>query len=189
MFKRLLLLSFVLILSGCITFDSTTAINSQTKQQWQFTGKFAVKTPNDKNSAKLYWSQVDDQYDINIYTVFGISVMSIIGDDNQVTIEQNGEVYTGANAQQLIYRLTRWHLPVNDLQQWVQGSVYNSTDSKYDSDGNFSQGTITSNDNKQWQLTLSNYKIINNVPRPHKLLLKSGDSYFKLAMNQWKIQK
>jgi len=188
-FKRLLLLSLVLILSGCITLDSITSVNPQVKQQWQFSGKFAVRTPNDKKSAKLHWSQIDDKYDINIYTIFGISVMSIIGNNNQVTIKQNGEAYTGQNAQQLIYRLTRWHLPVNDLQHWVQGSVDNAIDITYDSNGNFHQGIIIANDNKEWQLTLDDYKNVDEKSRPHKLILKSNESYFKLAINKWKIQK
>jgi len=187
-FKRLLLLSLALLISGCATFESTPPSNSNITQQWQFTAKFAVRTPDEKNSAKMHWSQVNDQYDINLYTIFGISIMSITGDEQQVIINNRGDEYTGSNAQQLIYRLTRWHLPVNDLQHWVTGVVHNASDAKYDTQGNFYQGNITSLDNKQWQLTLSDYKDINGHSRPHRLLLKSGNTYFKLAISQWKIQ-
>jgi outer membrane lipoprotein LolB len=175
-------------MAGCATFQSSPPLNTQITQQWQFTGKFAVRTPDDKNSAKMHWSQINEQYDINLYTLFGISLMSIIGDDRQVTINNRGDEYVGVNAQQLIYRLTRWHLPVNDLQHWVTGTVHHATQVKYDTQGNFYQGNITSADNKQWQLTLSHYKDIDGKPRPHKLLLKSGKTYFKLAISQWKIQ-
>jgi len=187
-FKRLLLLSLVLLVSGCATFETTPPPQTNATQQWQFTAKFAVRTPDEKNSAKMHWSQINEQYDINLYTIFGISIMSITGDEQQVTINNRGDEYTGTNAQQLVYRLTRWHLPVNDLQHWVTGAVPNAASAKYDTQGNFYQGMITGLDNKQWQLTLSHYKDINGHTRPHRLSLKSGETYFKLAISQWKIQ-
>ena len=174
---------------GCANFDTAPPTNLTVTQQWQFTGKFAVRTPDEKNAAKIHWSQINDQYDINLYTVFGISIMSIVGDNNQVTIDNRGDKYTGQNAQQLIHRLTSWHLPVNDLQHWITGNVTNALEPIYDAQGNFYRGTIVSKNRQQWQLTLSHYKDVNGHLRPHRLLLKSGNTYFKLAINQWKIQQ
>lgn len=176
-------------MAGCANFDSTAPADLTINEQWQFTGKFAVRTPDEKNSAKMHWSQINDQYDINLYTVFGISLMSIVGDNHQVTIDNRGEKYTGQNAQQLIYRLTRWHLPVNDLQHWITGKVTNAVDPIYDTLGNFYRGTIISEGGQQWELTLSQYKDIDGLSRPHRLLLKSGNTYFKLAISQWTIQQ
>ena len=187
--KRLLLLSIIMISGGCATFDTSTDLANNTKQQWQFNGKFAIKTPDEKNAAKMHWSQVDDHYDINLYTLFGISLMNIKGDKSQVTINNSGEVYHGRDAQQLIYRLTRWHIPVNDIPAWLVGQVENATDVIVDTHGNFHRGTIKGADNRPWQLTLSRYKDVGDYHRPHQLLLKSGDTYFKLAITQWKIQR
>jgi len=172
-----------------MTTESISPINSNIKQQWQFSGKFAIKTPTNKNSAKIHWSQINDQYDINIYTIFGISIMSITGNDTQVTIDQRGEVYSGENVQDLIYQLTRWHIPVDQLQHWVTGDVTNAYDIIYNDKGLFNTGNIVGRDNKVWQLTLSGYRDINDQTRPYRLLLKSEDAYFKLAINTWEIQK
>lgn len=172
-----------------MTTDSITSVNPNIKQQWQFTGKFAIKTAKDKNAAKIHWSQVNDRYDINIYTIFGISVMSIIGDDNKVTIDQRGDIYSGQDVQQLIYRLTRWHIPVEQLQHWVTGDVTNAHDVTYNDQGLFHQGNIIGRDNKVWQLTLSGYRDIDGQTRPYRLLFKSDDAYLKLAINKWEIQK
>lgn len=187
-FKRLLFLSFTLILSGCASFTNQMSTDDTVTQQWQFNGKFAIKTPTEKNAAKMHWAQLNDQFEINLYTLFGISLMNIQGDAHRVAINSNGDTYTGNNAQELIYRLTRWHIPVNDIPAWVTGHVENAIDVQLDAQGNFHKGTIIGDDNTAWQLTLSHYKTVDDVNRPHQLLLKSADGYFKLAITQWNIQ-
>ena len=176
-------------MTGCASFNTPSDASASNQQQWQFNGKFAIKTPEEKNAAKMHWSQIDDSYEVNLYTLFGISLMNINGNEHQVTITTSGGTYHGRNAQELIYRLTRWHIPVNDIPAWLTGKVNNATDVTLDEQGNFYRGTIHGDDGRAWQLNLSRYKMVKDQRRPHQLLLKSQDSYFKLAISQWNIQR
>jgi len=177
------------VLAGCSTTVDHNIASQDIYQQWQFNGKFAIKTPTEVQSAKINWSQINQHYDINLYTTFGITVMKIKGHDNFVEIEGVGDPVSGPSAEQLIWQLTRWHIPVNQLSHWVKGDVVNAIAPQFNQRGQFEQGHILDSKGQQWLLTLGGYKTIGLHTRPTKLKLTKDTMYLKLAISQWHIQQ
>lgn len=189
MIKRLLFLFSVFFIASCSTVPKPSISPANIIEQWQFNGKFAIKNPHETRSAKINWSQLNEHYDINLYTTFGITVMKIKGDQQHVEITTDGEPIVGSSAEQLIWQLTRWHIPVNQLKLWVKGVVPDVVEPSFDANGQFHQGKIIDSSGETWLLTLGKYKTIGAFTRPTTLRLTKGKLFLKLAISQWHIQK
>jgi len=187
--KRLLFLLSIFIFAGCSTTPRTELAASEIFEQWQFNGKFAIKTPHESQSAKINWVQLNDHYDINLYTTFGITVMKIKGDQQKVEITTDGAPMIGTSAEQLIWQLTRWHIPINQLKHWVKGNVVNASEPKFDDNGRFLQGYIIDSNGETWLLKLGKYKRIGSHSRPTTLRLSKDKMFLKLAISTWQIDK
>ncbi|PKF56016.1 outer membrane lipoprotein LolB [Alteromonadales bacterium alter-6D02] len=179
-----------LSLSGCSTFIKQPPIDGPITQQWQFNGKFAIRTPQETQSAKIHWAQLNQQYDINLYTTLGITVMKITGNDNFVEIDGIGEEpITGTSAEQLIWQLTRWHIPVSQLQWWVQGKVPYGSNINYNKLGQVTDAEIIDNNGQTWQLRLGKYQSVDGKQRPYTIGLTQDRLFLKLAITKWQIQQ
>lgn len=189
MTKRLLFLLTLLSIASCSNTPVVSQITETTQQQWQFNGRFAIKTPQETQSSKINWAQVNDHYDINLYTTFGITVMKIRGDESSVQITSNGDTHHGTSAEQLIWQMTRWHVPVNQLSHWVKGSVPDALDPTYNEAGQIKQAYIIDSNNQQWLLQLGGYKSFDGMSRPTTLRLSKDALFLKLAISTWHIQK
>ena len=155
--------------------------------QWQLSGKFAVKTPADNGTSRINWQQTNEQYAINLYTLFGISILSIEGDDKAVRID--GKRVYGRSPEQVVEHITGWQLPVSNLKYWLLGQVDNAREVSYDDQGNFSRGLLYDNAGHPWQLTLSKYKKVQGRMLPHKVSLQQPDVNLRLAISSWTIIK
>lgn len=187
--KRLLFLFSVLFVASCSTIPTSSVSPAQVKEHWQFNGKFAIKTPDETQAAKINWQQINQQYDINLYTTFGITVMKIKGNDNYVEITTDGAPVVGQSAEQLIWQMTRWHIPVNALTFWVKGQVPDGHDLVYDTLGNIRQAKIIDSNGETWLLRLGDYQTNPIDTRPTSLRLSKGKLFLKLAISRWQIHK
>lgn len=189
MIKRLLFLFISLFLTACVSKITPTFISGEPLSYWQFNGKFAIKTPDQRQGLKINWQQNDQQFDINLYTVFGITVLKINGNDQLVTIEADQGPITGHSAEQLIWQLTQWHVPVNNLQHWLIGDVSDARNIIIDNDGYFVSGDISDRFGRVWQLSLGKYQAVQGRVMPHSLRLQHDKLFLKLAINQWQLQR
>ena len=189
MIKRLLFLFVLLFLTACVSKIPPTFVSGEPLNHWQFNGKFAIKTPDQRQGLKINWHQTGQQFDISLYTVFGITVLKINGNQQLVTIEANDGPITGNSAEQLIWQLTQWHVPVNNLQHWLIGHVDDASNIEVDSAGHFISGEISDRFGRLWQLSLGKYQEIQGRMMPHSLRLQHGKLFLKLAINQWQLQK
>jgi len=189
MLKRFLFLLLPMLLAGCVTKPSQTLNPDYPLSQWQFSGKFAIKTPQKRQGLKIHWQQNGPQFDIKLLTIFGITVLTIEGDEQLVTIEADDGPVQGRSAEQLIWQLTGWHIPVNQLQHWLVGEVRDATQISLTPQGDFKQGTIVDSLNRPWQLSLGQYKMVQGHKLPHQLRLQRDGSLLKLAINQWQLKQ
>jgi outer membrane lipoprotein LolB len=189
MLKRLLFLFIPILLAGCSSKIPQHFSPDYIPQQWQFTGKFAIKTPEQAQGLKIHWQQINDQFDINLYTVFGITVLKIKGNDEIVKIETDETPIEGQSAEQLIWQQTGWHIPVANLQHWLVGEVDTASNVELTNEGYFNQGDITDSYGRPWRLTLTNYKLVQGRPMPHSLRLNHDKLLLKLAISNWQIDR
>lgn len=191
--RILLLLTVSLLwLSGCAYQNSSAPQGSWQAQkntleqleQWQLTARLGIITKDDRGSLSLFWRQNHANYRMNLTNVVGKRVFDISQTPpHAVTlIDSDGKTHNAENARDLVYSLTGWDLPVEQLSYWIKGLPGKADSVTYDDNGR--PKTIQSHG---WQLRYAGYTQINGLWLPSGLELNHENTTLKLAISEWEL--
>lgn len=156
-----------LVISACQTLptSNTTTTQQQTAQQFKITGKIGVRTPQQNGSAFYGWTQIGDQFAIDLTGALGIGQTSIRGKVGDVTLTSSKTGTIQAESpEELLYKATGWEAPITYLISWINAEPANkNAEIKKDS-----QGRIENIREGGWSATLS---YLDQQKLPNKLVL------------------
>lgn len=115
-------LCFVFLISGCQTIRQAPTIISttQAEQQFKITGKIGVRTPQQNGSAFYGWTQIGDQFAIDLTGALGVGQTSIRGKHGDVTLTSSKTGTIQAETpEELLYKATGWQAPITHLVSWI----------------------------------------------------------------------
>lgn len=194
---------FALTLSGCAQFNvsnndtesnlKTTSWDKHQQQlgqltSWSLTGKLAIFTQGDRQSANIYWQQQNNDYSIQLTSLFGTRILQITKTDRGVEIINNdGDIFVGENANQLVQQLSPGlDLPIIALQQWIKGNPINASYQLNEQQlvshllGEDTNGIL-------WSVNYQHYQAYSKYILPNSVDLKRGNIRLKIAIKQWEI--
>ncbi|MEM6189138.1 lipoprotein insertase outer membrane protein LolB [Shewanella scandinavica] len=184
-------LSALLLLAGCETLPPMTDLSPITVTDarqataWELQGKLAIKTPNDKLSANIYWRHSEDRDELTLTTMLGTTVLTLNSTPNSAHLLIDGKDFRDDNAQRLLERVSGWSIPLADLPLWITGQVGpNDQVIARDSQGKPKQLTNTQTP-PPWQVAFLSWQSQSGASVPHQLKLERGDLQLKLQLNQW----
>ncbi len=192
-----LLLMILLLLTGCATplKDSGQSLGHSWQQRqtslaqvenWQITGKLGIFTPQGRHFINLFWRQRGDDFSLTFTTALGISMLELRQENGHVWLKDDkGEEFTGTNAEQLITRLTGWHIPLAQLPQWIKG-LPGEAQYTLDPDNRLTSLTLNSA-GSQWHLSYQGYHQQQGMELPAALEITSQENRIKLAIHKWQI--
>ena len=193
--KNFILLIVLYLLAGCAQKPIQQNIPWLTHQQqlenltdWSFSGKLAVITPSERHSLNVHWQQSQNNAQITLTTFLGITVLELKKTPSMTQIINNeGEHFSGEDAETLIRELSGFVIPVNALQQWIKG---NPTQASYQLNADNQVMSLAGMDSKNalWSINYSDYRYEKGFSLPYKLQLKHADIRLKFAISQWKIR-
>lgn len=161
--------------------------------QWQLQGKLGFKTLDRGGSATLYWSQNQQQYQVQLKGPLGAGNVVIEGDQSSAQMLSGDKVYRAAPSA-LAARFTGLPIPVDALAWWVRGLPNPNASPNPNSNPNSTaptglitnpDGTAASFVQQGWQLTFSRYHMTNVGLLPKKVSGQLGDQSFKLVISRW----
>lgn len=163
--------------------------------QWQLQGKLGFKTLDRGGSATLYWSQNQQQYQVQLKGPLGAGNVVIEGDQSSAQMLSGDKVYRAAPSA-LAARFTGLPIPVDALAWWVRGLPNPNASPNPNPNSNPNStaptGLITNPDGtaasfvqQGWQLTFSRYHMTNVGLLPKKVSGQLGDQSFKLVISRW----
>lgn len=192
---RYVLLALSLLLTACqqpVPHYSAQQWEAQRPQvealtQWNLTGKLAIVTAKKKGSLRLFWQQNGDDYRLNLSTVLGTRVLELSRQGNRILLtDEDGKEHVSNDPALLIYRLTGWLLPIDELPTWIKGLPGAA---QY---GLSQDGQLAWVQDEQWQLTYQEFASQatgrGELRLPTRLDLKGPDTRLKLMINQWNLQ-
>lgn len=199
---RLLLPSLLigLLLSGCAHKTPKPLLaedwQEHTRQlaklnKWQAIGKLAVKVPNDGGSMGVRWQQEPTQFNIDFSGPFGQNLLTINGDDKQVTLsEPNHAPIKAKTAEELIRRNTGWTIPVAQLAFWVRGLPDpTSRITKFQPNP---QGLIETLEQSGWKISYSEYMSVTSgsetLAMPKRIVAEFKEVRLTLAIREWQLE-
>lgn len=190
--RNLLILLLLLGLSGCAYKAEQAPAGSWQAQKktlsqlenWQLSAKLGIITNEERGSLSLFWRQDSADYRMNLTNVIGKRVFDLHRRGSQVQlIDDKGQLYEADNARQLIWQLTGWDLPVEQLSYWIKGLPAASDNVTYDEHGR--PKTINAHG---WQLRYLGYTQIDGLWLPSRLNLNHDETQLRLAISQWTLK-
>ncbi|MEI6896134.1 MAG: lipoprotein insertase outer membrane protein LolB [Psychromonas sp.] len=195
---RFFYLFITLLFSGCAQLPTTesTAKRSWDIQKaqleqlthWDFSGKLAFITPEERNSVNIHWQQSGQNFHIYLSTFLGMRLLEIQKNDHEtIIIDDDGKRYAANNGEQLITELSGMDIPIEQLQQWIKGNPSNAS---YQLNAQQQVASLFGGKQKNdlWSITYSDYRTIKNINLPHKLQLTRGGLRLKFSISNWQIK-
>lgn len=193
-----LLLSVVVLLTGCATITtpqiSTTQISpSWQKQQaqlamlstWNIQGRIAVTAGNRGGSASMYWKQANQNYLIELFGPLGAGAVYLQGSPGQILLTSSrGQRAQAQSAEQLLQQEFGWQIPVTRLYFWVRGipaprslstTLFNQ------------QGQLAQINQGGWQIQYLTYNSVNGMQLPQHMILTGQGIVVRLIIDHWSV--
>lgn len=168
----------------------THAARVQKISHWQITGKLGVRIPGDNGSANLRWQNNKQHYSLDLSGPFGQGRLLIRGKPGRVSLQQPGEAPLMADsAEDLIYQVTGWTLPVMQLAYWVRGvpAPHQPVVRMHHNEG----GLLAQLEQAGWQIQYQNYQSVptgtSHVQLPGRVTAEYGDIRLTLIIRQWQL--
>ncbi len=192
-----LILTF--FLTGCATSPeplvnlNSTAHQISLNQQdsWLIKGKIGFKSTEKKQSANFRWQQTQQQFQLNMTSIIGTSILKMQGDEQSVTLITDDESYQDSDPSHLIWRVTGWQIPVEKLRIWIKGQHQKLDKVIISKQGWVNQLQPICNNCQNWIINYDNYKLVNEIWLPHKVVLNNSlnNSQLLIRINQWDLHE
>ncbi|WP_286232793.1 lipoprotein insertase outer membrane protein LolB [Thalassotalea sediminis] len=201
--RVLVIIAICCLVNACSSIsnnDTTTIENLDSYQQrktkiaqlsqWQIKGKIAFIEGKNRESANIYWQYFPKTkaQQLTLTTYLGIQVFSLTTAKGIHTLTVDGESYTDTNLTRLLTSLTGYHLPAEQLTQWLFGHAVNHNDTILFDQNN--QLPITLNTQQylhNWQVNYAHYRNEKGIFLAHKLTVKQQGLTIKLSISDWTI--
>lgn len=191
----------LLFLQGCqsVPQDKLTRQNHQDEHQrqaqlalikrWQVEGKLIFKSPEQKFSVSLNWTQHDSRSDIRLTTFMGMSMMKMVNDGFNATLHSEGKTYTSDSPEQLLYKTTGITLPIEELPQWMKGASgeYQQRTIEFDQFNRIKQIRLLDKSNNPWQIDYLAYQDVAEHQLPKKIRLQGSDITATIKISTWEL--
>lgn len=182
-----------MLLGGCATQPSADLpdIDNWTERtavlaalnEWQFSGRIAVKTATDGFNGKLRWAQDEDNFDATASGPFGAAAVQIKGDAHSVTITDKEGIRTElASAESEFRDRYGWSIPIESLRYWALGipDPAAPADTEFDAAGQLMRIT-----QRGWSVSYSRYAEGGGQLMPKVLTAENSDTRVRLVVDYW----
>ena len=188
---------FSLVVSGCATPPtqdvSLHSAHHQSmlaeKNNWLIKGKIGFKSPEKKQSANMRWQQKPAEYQLNLTSIIGTSILKMTGDTQHVSLEVDDKTYQDTDPSRLIWRITGWQIPIKDLQYWIKGQHKPNDWVTISEQGWVTQLTPVCDYCENLVIDYANYQLVDQLWLPHKITLnnQSNNSQLLIKVNTWTL--
>ena len=181
------------VLAGCATpqsaalpdigdWDARTAVLAGL-DEWEFTGRIAVKTDDDGFNGKLRWAQQHESFEATASGPLGAGAARITGDGRSVTLTDKDGIETELVDAELEFRLRYGYtIPIQSLRFWALGIPDPSLPADTVIDEN---GLLTSLRQRDWSVTYARYAEGGGQLMPRVLTAENADTRVRLVIDYW----
>jgi outer membrane lipoprotein LolB len=150
--------------------------------EWEFSGRIAVKTATDGFNGKLRWAQDRDAFAATASGPLGAGAVRIEGGRSVALTDKDG-TRTELDDAELEFRLRYgWTIPVQSLRYWALGVPDPSVSADTQIDEN---GRLTSLRQRDWSVTFSRYAEGGGQMMPRVFTAENADTRVRLVIDDW----
>jgi outer membrane lipoprotein LolB len=179
-------LTSLLLLSSCVSLPPLPPLPAAQLQRWQLQGRIVVSTPEDTWTAKVYWQQQDQAYQLRFNNPVGQGVFRLEGNEQQVVMQTaDKKRFSADNPDTLVAETLQVNIPVTHLNFWIRGIP-----SPQPAPRNYqlnAAGQLTSLQQDNWQIEYKRYIQVQQLYLPQKLFLENDRFQVKIVITQWQL--
>ncbi|MBE9539638.1 MAG: outer membrane lipoprotein LolB [Proteobacteria bacterium] len=151
-----------------------------TLSQWSASGKLAIRTESQSESANLKWTQANNISRIHLSGPMGVGATAIESDRQQLQISRNGETrrYDIATAGADM----GWDLPLQALPYWILGLPSPQDPIQ---DELIENGLLRQVKQLGWTVTYESYGHFDQYTLPTRMKIERGDTRARLIIRNW----
>ena len=194
MIWRHTLLLVVITLSACASQNTRTpaplnwsqhSAKLQQLQHWTASGKIALRTAQQSESATLQWQQQAKHSHLNLSGPMGLNNTTVDSDGQQMSVHR-GEDHSefDVSTPDAILRNTGWDLPLQALPYWLKGipsPAYPVQTQQLDSERDLLR-TLQQDD---WRIDYQAYEEFQGLALPIRLRIQRGGTAVKIIIRDW----
>ncbi|MCH8536544.1 MAG: lipoprotein insertase outer membrane protein LolB [Alkalimonas sp.] len=155
--------------------------------EYQLSATLGIRSPDESVSGNLTWQQQQDDYQARMTNFLGMRIFSLDKAADVITLNVQGEDYQASNVSQLMFALTGWSLPADDMPLWLKGIAgHNATEPEYDHLGRLIAFQLHDRAGIQWRI---HYEDFFNDPLalPRRIKVQSDDIRIRLVIRNWQL--
>lgn len=159
-------------------------------EDWQLSGRLAVRQNNDSDRVSLNWKQSSEQFDITMWGALGLGSTRIVGTDAGLTVEKANEPPTQLpNLAALSREYLTFDFPAAYLLYWVRGVPVPDLPSSEMFDSNNLLSTLSQRDptGRNWDLVFDRYEAANDLNMPGRIRVTSGNIQLTFLIDDWQL--
>ena len=151
--------------------------------QWQFSGRIAVKAHDDGFNGKLRWRQDDDTFSATLSGPLGIGTVRIEGDSDGVEItDKDGVTTVLKNVEAELYYRYGWTIPVESLRYWVLGIP----DPRVPAQTEFDElERVRHLQQRGWDVEVGRYREAGGQQMPARLVATGKETTVRMVIDKW----
>ena len=151
--------------------------------EWQFSGRIAVKTETDGFNGKLRWAQDKDNFGAIASGPFGAAAVQIKGDAQTVTITDTEGIRTElASAESEFHYRYGWSIPIESLRYWALGIPDPGVAAETEVND---AGQLLRMSQRGWSVSYSRYADGGGQLMPRVLTAENSDTRVRLVIDHW----
>lgn len=153
-------------------------------EEWSFSGKLAISTPQGTESARLRWSQRGEDLQLEVSGPIGVKQVIFVRESSRLRVFEDGQWRSLTVEEATLEEQLGWPLPLDLLSWWLRGvpAPLPPATGMAISDGHLQQL-----DQAGWKLEYPSYAQVDGIALPGKLLFRRGEVKGKILFKQWKL--
>lgn len=196
-----MLLFTISVLAGCtsITAKKEVLVDWKSRQaafaqidSWMLHARIGMRSKHHSGSASLIWDETEKNRKLRLLGPLGGGVIYLQQDKSGVSLQDsNGKKWHANDANELIYRVTGWQIPVSGLRWWLLGITEPGSTAEYTLDESQRLLSVLQDG---WKVTLDKYRLFGDYELPSSIVVETEasedkDGYIraKLIVKDWKI--
>ena len=150
---------------------------------WNASGKLALRTPDQSESANLEWAQDSNVTRILLSGPMGLGATSIESDTKQLKISRDGQTqHYDISSQTATDVIIGWDLPLQALPYWILGLPSPKTPAL---DQLVENGLLRQIKQLGWTVTYEQYQQFEQYTLPTRLKIERDSTRARLIMRNW----
>lgn len=153
-------------------------------ENWSFSGRLAVKSPQGADSARLQWTQRGEDLELELSGPVGMKQLRLVSEGSTARLWKDGNWQSLDSAEQALREQLGWSLPLDYLPWWLRGLPSPGLEA---GDEVIEDGRLQKLQQAGWTVEYPDYQAIDNYALPRTILFQRDQVRGKILLKQWTL--